>query len=94
MGLPKSRAEQPKEEENPRIYKRGEVTGIILTSVLLLYALSVGDLPMIFFLMSILSFLFRKLTVLVGGNTGTILDNLLKGFGISLLIGTVFLMFV
>ena len=91
-GLRKSRAEWDREDDGQkprRIFSHGEITGMVLASVLLLYSLFAGDIPMLFFALSFLIFMGRRLTALMEERKGTALGNLLKGFSIALFFGAI-----
>ena len=100
FGLPKSRAEQPTpsdppgQEETERIFTRGELTGIALASVFLLYSLFRQDIPMLLFSVAILLHALRKIASRSRHPRRHDLSNLLKGFSMSLFFGALLLLFL
>lgn len=93
FGLPKSRAEQQKDEDPPKnLFSRGEITGIVLSSVLLIYSLALLDIPILLFSAAFLLQVPRKFAARAQRPWGHELSNLLKGFSISLFFGALLLL--
>ena len=98
FGMPKSRAEQimqedETEEEPPaRIFTRGELTALLLASVLLVYSLVLTDVPGLLFSASVLLQAPRKLAPRLRHPRAHDLAGVLKGLSISLFFGALMLL--
>ncbi len=78
-------------EPKGRMFSRGQMTSMILSAALLVYALLAGDVPLAFLLCSFLIFLLRPLAdKFVGGW----LSNAMKGFAVALGMGAILLAFL
>jgi len=78
-------------EPKGRMFSRGQITAMMLSLALLVYAVVAGDVPLAFLLLSFLIFLLRPpAEKFVGGW----LSNAMKGFAIALGMGAVVLAFL
>ncbi len=84
--------EEPESVKN--VLSKGEKTGMLIAAGVLLYGLFADDLPVFFFAASFLSFMGRSMVEAAGGDKGVVLSHFLKGLGIALLLGALFLLFV
>ena len=73
------------------MFSRGQKTSMVLSAVLLVYALLSGDVPLAFLLLSFLIYLLRPLAE---ESVGLWLSNVMKGFAIALGMGAVVLAFL
>lgn len=90
MGIPLTRAQIDAREhtkEPERIFSRGEQTGIILSSLILVFGWAEGDLPLIFFCLSFLLFEIRKVVAHYSRRYGKSIANAMQGFSIALMLG-------
>ena len=71
-------------EPDGPMFSRGQKTSMVLSAALLAYALISGDMPLIFLLLSFLSFLLRPLAEKF---VGPWLAHVMKGFSIALGLG-------
>lgn len=92
MGIPLTRADidaRDHEREPERIFSRGEQTGLVLSSLILAYGYTEGDLSLIFFCLSFLVFELRKIIRRCAGTYGTSIANAMQGFSIALILGAI-----
>ena len=80
----------PESARKERLFRRGEISGMLLALVLGLYGLATGDLALSFFTLSFLLFLLRPLAERY---VGPALANAMKGMAISLGMGALVLAF-
>ena len=73
------------------MFSRGQKMSMMLSAVLLVYALLSGDMPLIFLLLSFLSYLLRPLAE---KSVGLWLSNAMKGFSFALGLGAVTMAFL
>ncbi len=78
-------------EKKGRMFTRGQGMSMVLAVGLLVYALVNGDVPLIFLLLSFLSYLLRPLAEKIAG---VWLSNAMKGFSFALGLGAVVLAFL
>ena len=78
-------------EPKGRLFSRGQITAMMLSAALLVYAIVAGDVPLTFLLLSFLIFLLRPLAEKF---VGAWLSNAMKGFAIALGMGAVVLAFL
>ncbi len=93
-GMPRrtERQEEPAPVKKPR-GARGELVGILLTVVVLLYGVATEDLPIIYLAMAFLVYEMRPFAMLLKAPVGPFLGNLLWGFSIALFFGAIFMAF-
>ncbi len=77
-------------EKKGPMFTRGQLMSMFLSIVLLGYALLSGDVPLIFLLISFLSYLLRPLAEKF---IGTWLSNAMKGFSMAMGMGALALAF-
>ena len=73
-------------EPDGPMFSRGQKMSMMISVALLVYALSSGDIPLVFLLLSFLSYLLRPLAEQI---VGSWLANAMKGFSIALGLGAV-----
>jgi hypothetical protein len=78
-------------EPDGPMFSRGQKTSMVLSAVLLVYALLSGDVPLAFLLLSFLIYLLRPLAE---ESVGLWLSNAMKGFSLALGMGAVALAFM
>lgn len=85
--------EEPEEEPKKKLFSHSELSILVVTFLVMLYGISEYDIPVLFFTISVLLFLLRRLTVLMQSPHADTINNLLKGFSIALFFGAIFLAF-
>ena len=78
-------------EPDGPMFSRGQKTGMMLSTVLFVYALVSGDVPLAFLTLSFLMVLLRPLAEKL---VGVWLSNAMKGFAMALGMGAVALAFL
>ncbi len=78
------------EEEGP-MFSRGQLVSMMLATVLLIYSLVEGDIPLMFLLLSFLIYLLRPLAEKCVGRW---LANAMHGFSVALGMGALVLAFL
>ena len=78
------------EEQGP-MFSRGQITGMVMSAALLVYAVVSSDVPLAFLTTSFLLFLLRPLAE---RSVGPWLSNVMKGFAMALGVGAVVLAFL
>ena len=83
-------------EENQGAHKpsRGELCTMALAAVLIVYGIVSKDVPVIFLMLGFLLVEARYFAEKYCGAMGKALSGVLKGFGLTMLIGAIFLMFL
>lgn len=83
---------EEKKKESP-LFSNGEKAGMALCLAMLIFALSDGDVPLIFFSLSFLVYEGHNLVSKVGGERFHALASFLLGLGLALFAGSILLAF-
>ena len=79
--------------EEHRPPRRVETYGVVISTVALVYAVTVADKALVFLSLSLLMYLIRPIAALPFGKYGQSVQNALKGFSIALFFGAIFFAF-
>lgn len=93
------RTKKPWEETAPKrkaIISSGERAGLALCTVMFIYSVSEGDVPLGFFAMSFILFIFHKILEQLGEHNHRLhfLAGVLQGLYIAFFIGSILLIFI
>ncbi len=77
-------------ERKGPMYSRGQLVSMLLASVLLVYAVGTGDVPLFFLLLSLLVYLLRPVAEKLAGAW---LSNAMQGFSLALGMGALVMAF-
>lgn len=98
MGIPSRHVfeeiEDSGEKTEEKLYTRGELTSITLTTVIMLYSVYERDLPVAFLTASVLLFMLSRLASFMDPAYADTVGNLMRGFSIGLFFGAVFSAFM
>ena len=96
MGIKKMRpvSEEVTPIKKPRFFSRAMITGMLLSTVALIYGLMRRDVPLIFLAAAFIINGLIPLTGFLSKGAGHFLANLLKGFSVALFFGAIALAFL
>lgn len=93
------RTKKPWEEKEPKrkaLISSGERAGLALCTVMFIYSVSEGDVPLGFFAMSFILFIFHKILDQLGEHNPRLhfLAGVLQGLYIAFFVGSILLIFI
>lgn len=92
--LPGEEALERNRQQKKSLLKSGEKSGILLATALFCYGIISWDIPMALFMFGFMVFYIHVWLYRTGREKLHTLSNVLKGFGITLLIGAVVIAFL